>query len=52
MNRYGQDTKGIHKEELYNNIEDFVSNYGLAELLKIVTDYIEYHEYNEAKKEK
>ena len=51
MNRYGHDIKGIHKEELYDKVEEFVSNYGIAELLKIVTDFIEYYE-SKRRKEK
>ena len=42
MSRYGEDgSTGYDKEELFDEINEFLQHHTVAELLKIVTDVIE-----------
>lgn len=41
MSMYGDDRKGRDKENLYDELKDFIEQYGLAELLRIVADAVE-----------
>lgn len=45
MSRYGEDgSTGYAKENLFDEINEFLKRYTVAELLKIVTDVIEMRE--------
>ena len=41
MSMYGDDHRGYCKENLYSEIEDFVKEYGFAELMRIVADVVD-----------
>ncbi len=45
MSRYGEDgSTGYAKEDLFDEINDFLERHTVAEFLKIVTDVIEMRE--------
>lgn len=42
MSMYGDDENGIKKENLYCELENFLADHSVDELLRVVADVIEY----------
>lgn len=42
MSMYGDDRYNEEKNDMYSEIEDFVKNHSLSELLEIIADVIKY----------
>ena len=50
MSMYGEDgSTGYAKEDLHNEIETFLEDHSLSELMEIITRVISYKEYKESK---
>ena len=44
MSMYGDDMRGMRKNNLYEEIRDFLETHSISELLEIVKDAVEYKE--------